>query len=58
MQEKPGLLTLVQVIAALPARRKARPQVFHVGLRPRRADLALGQGQAQEQAIDPRLFAE
>ena len=58
VQEETGLLTLMQAIAALPARRKARPQFFDVRVLPRGADLALGQGQAQEQTIDPRLFAE
>ena len=58
VQEETGLLTLMQAIAALPTRRKARPQFFDVRVPPRGADLTLGQGQAQEQTIDPRLFAQ
>ena len=58
VQEETGLLTLMQAIAALPTRRKARPQFFDVRVLPRGADLTLGQGQAEEQTIDPRLFAQ
>ena len=58
VQEETGLLTLMQAIAALPTRRKARPQFFDVRVAPRGADLMLGQGQAQQQTIDPRLFAQ